>query len=244
MLVYLIIVFQKFAQFDGFCSFSRGVSMLSSWIMPSKLSLIIFCCSVCEKDETPHYWDAEWLYVKLLLPLREYILHNGPLQNRQKSLSFKDVAEFSQGWSLKLLKITGSLQVVLCLILVLRLSISLWKQHTWQPQFICQTEAHTNDHSRGDGTDGCRLLRWQIFQRRERTIQRTHLSQRCVWLPVFVLNVCVCVCVCVFMHVCVRWEVHLQSCMQHRSPSSPASTEVYLGSGGEHTHVYTGGLNP
>lgn len=109
-----------------------------------------------------------------------------------------------------------------------------------QPQFICQTEAHTNDHGREDGTDGCKLLWRQIFQRRERTLQRTHLSQRCVWLPVFVLSVCV----CVFVHVYARWGVHLQSCTQHQSPSSPASTEVYLGSGREHIHVYTGGLNP
>lgn len=69
-------------------------------------------------------------------------------------------------------------------------------------------------------------------------IENSSVSKLCV-------AACLCPpCVCVFMHISVRRRVHLQKCMQHRSPSFSASSEVYLGSGRDGTHVYTGGTNP
>lgn len=81
---------------------------------------------------------------------------------------------------------------------------------------------------RTDRTDGCKLPWWQSVQRCERDV--LCLSAVCgSFLS----------CVCEFMPVCVRWSVHLQ----HQSASS-SSTEVYLGSAREGSHVCTGGVNP
>lgn len=75
--------------------------------------------------------------------------------------------------------------------------------------------------------DRCELLWQHIFQRCERRKSSFIWAAPCV-AECFSQLVCVCV---------QRWT-------QHRSPLSAASTEVYLGFGVEHVHVYTGGLNP